>query len=55
MFATLAFPKMIITNNITAFSSSDFKNSPLELVSITLQLQYHPASNSLAERVVQGF
>lgn len=55
-FATLGIPEMLVTDNGTAFTSSEFvqfaKQNGIRHVTTS---SYHPASNGLAERAVKTF
>jgi len=56
VFATHGLPEIIVTDNGTAFTSNEFqefatKNGIHHIKTVL----YHPASNGLAERVVQTF
>ena len=56
MFATLGLPKLLVSDNGTAFTSSDFQ----ELmrgngIRHVTSAPYHPSTNGLAERYVQTF
>ena len=55
-FATLGIPEVVVSDNATAFTSSEFteflKNNGIRHVRTP---PYHPASNGLVERCVQTF
>lgn len=56
LFAVLGLPEILVTNNGTAFTSTEFEqfhkhNGICHVTSSS----YHPASNELAEQAVQTF
>ena len=56
IFATHGLPERIVTDNGTVFTSEEFESFLLSNgVAHTGTAPYHPASNGLAERVVQTF
>ena len=56
IFAIHGFPKKIVTDNATTFTSEEFKKfmSDNGVVHVTSAL-YHPSTNGLAERAVRTF
>ena len=56
MFATHGLPEMVVSDNGTPFTSSDFQEfMQRNGIRHVTSAPYHPASNGLAERAVQTF
>jgi transposase InsO family protein len=56
IFATHGLPEMLVTDNGSVFTSSEFKNfTKRNGIRHVTSAPYHPASNGLAERAVQTF
>ena len=56
IFATHGIPELLVSDNGSAFTSSEFEEfMRLNRIRHTTSAPYHPATNGLAERVVQTF
>ena len=56
IFATHGFPKKIVTDNATTFTSEEFKKFMSDNgVAHVTSAPYHPSTNGLAERAVRTF
>ena len=56
IFATHGLPEMLVSDNVTAFTSSQFKHFTSQNgIRHVTSAPYHPATNGLAERAVQTF
>ena len=56
VFATHGIPEQLLSDNGSAFTSSEFKKFVnRNAIRHTMSASYHPASNGLAERAVQTF
>ena len=55
IFATHGLPEMLVTDNGTVFTSTEFESLHHGMPFTVSLLPYHPASNGLAERAVQSF
>ena len=56
IFATHGLPEMLISDNGSVFTSSEFEEFTKQIgIRHVRSAPYHPASNGLAERVVQTF
>ena len=55
-FARFGLPEVVVTNNVTRFTSSEFQElTQRNNIRHVQTAPYHPSSNGLAERVVQTF
>ncbi len=54
-FASLGLPEVIVSDNATTFTSSEFADFLKSNGVRHVRTPYHPASNGLAKRAVQTF